>query len=79
MMDDTGVPIKTMCLSGHRRFPLGSHETKIRERSMEIMKKAVDLSAALGIAIIQLAGYDVYYEAGDASTVAYFEENLALN
>jgi len=78
MMDDTGIPIKTMCLSGHRRFPLGSHETKIRERSMEIMKKAVDLSAGLGIAIIQLAGYDVYYEAGDASTVAYFEENLAL-
>ena len=77
-MDDTGVPIKTMCLSGHRRFPLGSHDAKIRQHSMDIMKKAVDLSAELGIAIIQLAGYDVYYETGDASTVSFFEENLAL-
>ena len=77
-IDETGVAIKTMCLSGHRRFPFGSHEPNIRERSMDIMKKAVDLSAELGIAIIQLAGYDVYYETGDTSTVAFFEENLAL-
>jgi len=79
MIDDTGVPIKTMCLSGHRRFPMGSHDPKIRERSMEIMKKAVELSAALGVVIIQLAGYDVYYEEGDAETTAFFEENLALS
>ena len=73
---DLGVPIKTMCLSGHRRFPFGSHDAKIRENSIEIMKKAVDFSARLGIAIIQLAGYDVYYEESDDSTLSYFEENL---
>jgi len=79
MVDDMGVPIKTMCLSGHRRFPMGSHNPEIRERSMDIMKKAVEFSAALGIAIIQLAGYDVYYEESDATTIAHFEENLALS
>ena len=42
---DTGVPIRTMCLSGHRRYPMGSHDADIRARSMEIMRKAVDLSA----------------------------------
>jgi L-ribulose-5-phosphate 3-epimerase UlaE len=27
----------TMCLSGYRRFPLGSHNESIRKRSLEIM------------------------------------------
>lgn len=79
MVDDTGVPIKSMCLSGHRRFPMGSHNPEIRERSMDMMKKAVELSAALGVAIIQLAGYDVYYEEGDATTTACFKENLTYS
>ncbi|MCJ7695818.1 MAG: xylulose 5-phosphate 3-epimerase, partial [Anaerolineaceae bacterium] len=77
MMNDPGVPIRTMCLSGHRRFPLGSHDPKIRERSLDLMKKAVNFCAQLGIVIIQLAGYDVYYETGDDFTKASFSENLA--
>ncbi len=79
LINDTGIPIRTMCLSGHRRFPLGSHDLKIRERSLEMLKKAVNLSAELGVAIIQLAGYDVYYETGDEYTVAAFTENLAIS
>jgi predicted hexulose-6-phosphate isomerase len=75
---EVGIPIKTMCLSGHRRFPFGSHDPKIRERSLDIMKKAIEFSDLLGVAIIQLAGYDVYYEDGDESTREHFEENLAL-
>jgi len=77
LVHDIGVPIKTMCLSGHRRFPFGSHDLIVRERSMDIMKKAVDFSARLGIAIIQLAGYDVYYETGDDVSAAFFADNLA--
>ena len=40
------------------------------------MQKAVTLAADLGIRIIQLAGYDVYYEQGSEETRARFEENL---
>ena len=79
MMDDSSILIRTMCLSGHRKYPLGSHDPVIRERSLEIMRKAVGLAAELGIAIIQLAGYDVYYETGDEETRAWFAQNLAIS
>ena len=72
----TGMPIRTMCLSGHRKYPLGSHDPAIRERGMEIMKKAIRLADDLGIRIIQLAGYDVYYEESGSETRRYFMENL---
>ena len=71
------LPVKTMCLSGHRKYPLGSHDPALRRKSLEIMQAAIDFSADAGIRIIQLAGYDVYYETGDGDTRAYFGENLA--
>jgi len=76
IMARTGMPIRTMCLSGHRRYPLGSHDPKIRQRGMDIMGSAVRLACDLGVRIIQLAGYDVYYEKDDAQTCALFVENL---
>jgi len=71
-----GVPIRTMCLSGHRKYPLGSLDEGIRNKGMDIMKKAIKLADDLGIRIIQIAGYDVYYEDGNEETKKYFEENL---
>ncbi len=72
----TGVPISTMCLSGHRKYPLGSHHKKTREKGLCIMRKALELSQELGIRLIQLAGYDVYYEPPDGDTAHYFGESL---
>ena len=72
----TGVLISSMCLSGHRKYPLGSHDKEIQKKSLEIMKKAIDFAADLGVRIIQLAGYDVYYEDGDLYTNHDFETNL---
>lgn len=74
---EVDLPVKTMCLSGHRRFPLGSHDPKIREKSLDIFYRAVDLADYLGVRIIQLAGYDVYYEDSDSETVKWFHVNLA--
>lgn len=75
-MAESGIPILTMCLSAHRKYPLGSHDEATRQRSLDIMTKAVDFAQALGIRIIQLAGYDVYYETGDEQTRHWFEVNL---
>lgn len=74
---ETDMPIRTMCLSGHRKYPLGSHDPATRSRGMEIMRKAIDFSGYMGIRIIQLAGYDVYYEKGDEDTRAMFAANLS--
>jgi L-ribulose-5-phosphate 3-epimerase len=76
-MRRTGVAIRSMCLSGHRRYPFGSADPAVRERSMQIMEKAIQLADDLGIRIIQLAGYDVYYEESTPDSVRLFKENLA--
>lgn len=70
------TPISTMCLSGHRRYPLGSHDAAMRSRALDIMRRAIDLAGDLGVRVIQLAGYDVYYEKADESTRGWFLENL---
>jgi predicted hexulose-6-phosphate isomerase len=70
------LPVLSMCLSAHRKYPLGSHDPKIQERSLEIMEKACIFATKAGIRIIQLAGYDVYYENSDESTAKNFELNL---
>lgn len=72
----SGVTIDSICLSGHRKYPLGSHEEATRERALEIMEKAICLASELGVRVIQLAGYDVYYEEGDEETRAWFLNNL---
>ena len=76
-MQKVGVPIRSMCLSGHRKYPFGASDPAVRARGMEIMEKAVQLADDLGIRIIQLAGYDVYYEQGTAESERLFRENLA--
>ncbi len=80
LLSDTreiGIYINTICLSGHRKFPLGSNDPEMAARSMEIMEGAINLAYDLGAHIIQLAGYDVYYEPSDESTKKRFAENLA--
>ena len=76
LMAEIGVPIRTMCLSGHRKYPLGSNDPEVCARGMEIMEKAIALAEDLGVRIIQLAGYDVYYEESSEETKQRFEENL---
>ncbi|MFW5651180.1 L-ribulose-5-phosphate 3-epimerase [Acetivibrio ethanolgignens] len=76
LMMETGMPIRTMCLSGHRKYPFGSNKSEDCKRSLEIMKKAIELADDLGIRVIQLAGYDVYYEESSLETKKRFLSNL---
>jgi L-ribulose-5-phosphate 3-epimerase len=73
---ETGISIPSMCLSGHRRFPFGSHDEATRQQAYLIMAQAIQLAKDVGIRTIQLAGYDVYYEQQDEGTLARFTEGM---
>lgn len=75
---ENGMYINTICLSGHRRCPLGSADSQVRQQGMQVMRQALELAYDLGVRIIQLAGYDVTYgEPSTPSTRERFLENLA--
>lgn len=76
MIENTGVSILTMGVSGHRKFPMGSSSAQVRERGMDILCRAIELAYDLGVRVIQLMGYDVFYETSDAGTQARFLEGL---
>lgn len=75
-MDKTDIRIQSLCLSAHRRYPLGSFDANTRHHALIILKKAVKIASMLGIRTIQLAGYDVYYEEKSELTREYFISNL---
>jgi L-ribulose-5-phosphate 3-epimerase len=70
------VPVPTMCLSGHRKFPFGSADPAARARAAEIMRKAIRLACDTGIRVIQLAGYDVYYEPSTPDSRARYLDGM---
>lgn len=72
----TGIKIMTMCLSGHRKYPLGSHTPEIRQKGLEILYKAIDFAGDIGLRVVQVMAYDVFYETSDHETAALFIEGL---
>ncbi len=59
---EAGIPVPSMCLSGHRKIPFGSADPQVRAQAAAFMEKAIRFAGDTGIRVIQLAGYDVYYE-----------------
>ncbi len=76
LVEKTGVKIQSLSLSAHRRFPLGSKSSETRTRSLDILKKSIDLAVDLNIRTLLLGGAEDYYEVVDQSTRARFLENL---
>ena len=73
---ETGVRVPSMCLSAHRRFPLGSEDDAVRGQGLDIMRKAIKFAQDVGIRVIQLAGYDVYYQDANDETRRRFRDGL---
>jgi L-ribulose-5-phosphate 3-epimerase len=76
IMEIEQVFIQSICLSGHRKYPLGSQSEEIQKRSLEIMEKAILLAHRLGVRYIQIAGYDEYYLPSSKETKRLFQKNL---
>jgi L-ribulose-5-phosphate 3-epimerase len=77
-ISNTGVKIMTMCLSGHRKYPLGSHMPELRRQGQEILRKAIEFAGDVGLRVVQVMGYDVFYETSDEETGANFVDGLKL-
>lgn len=70
------TPVLSMCLSAHRKYPLGSDSAAVRQKGLDLLARAIQFSVDTGIRVIQLAGYDVYYEAGNEKTRQLYEDSM---
>lgn len=70
------MPLQSMCLSAHRKFPFGSLNPETHKQAYIHMEKAIELAYKLGIRNIQLAGYDVYYEPKSEETHQRFIQGM---
>ncbi len=70
------IRILSACFSGHRRFPLGSCSGETARRGIQMMKEGIDFCQNLGVRILQVAGYDAFYEPRSEATAARYRENI---
>lgn len=73
---DIGIPIWGMGVSAHRKFPLGSASSELRQKGLDILYRSIELAADLGVKVIQIMGYDAFYEPSNESTQACYLEGL---
>lgn len=76
LMYETEMPIRTLNLSGNRKYPLGSEDPEVVVKGLEMVRKAVDLADDLGIRIVMIPGYDEYYNESTPMTRERFAVNL---
>ncbi len=74
--EKANIPVLDLCLSAHRKYALGSADENIRGEALNIFYKAIDFAADIGIRIIQLAGYYVYYEPENEQSIDRYRAGL---
>lgn len=75
-IEQTGVPVYTMALTALRQYPLGSEDEDVRNKALELVRKAVNLSASCGIEVIHLAGYDEHGDKRNERTSTRFYDGI---
>lgn len=75
-MYDVGIPIRTMCVSALTKYTLGNDDPWYCARGMEILEKAIQLADDLGIRVVMIPGYDVYYKPSTLDTKKRYLRNL---
>jgi L-ribulose-5-phosphate 3-epimerase len=72
----TEMPIWGMGVSAHRKYPLGSASSDLRQQGLDILYRSIELAADLGVKVIQIMGYDAFYEPSNTETQARYLEGL---
>ena len=73
---DAPVRIGSMCLSTHRKYALGSLSAELRQRALDLMRRAIEFADEMGIRVVQVAGYDVHYEPSSDRTRVLYRESI---
>jgi L-ribulose-5-phosphate 3-epimerase len=73
---EVGIATTTMCLSAHRKYPMGSQSDPIRRKGLELMARAIAFARTAGVRIVLVPGYDVFYEPSSEATRANFLNGL---
>lgn len=75
-MKNTGVPFLTFALTANRAYPLGSEDSAVREKALDIAKRGLALANELGIKVMHITGYDEIGSKCNEHTVELFKESI---
>jgi len=75
-MYETDMPLHTMNMSSLTKYSLGNDKPEYVDRGMDIIEHAIQLACDLGVRIVMIPGYDVFYEPSDYDTKKRYMDNL---
>lgn len=73
---ETEMPIRTLNASALTKYSLGNPDPDVCARGVEIAERSIELADDLGVRIMMIPGYDVYYEPHSEETEQRFTENI---
>ncbi len=76
LCDDCGIGFGTLNASALTKYSLGNDDSALCSRGTEIALRAIDAAAELGIRVLMIPGYDVYYGTSTERTCARFFNNV---
>ena len=72
------MPIRTLNASALTKYALGDPDREISGRGLDIALHAVEFADDLGIRLVMIPGYDVYFKPHSKETEALFFENIRI-
>ena len=75
-MYELEMPIRTLNASALTKYALGDPDPAVRSRGIDIASHAIGLAADLGVRILMIPGYDVYFKPHSEETEGLFEEAI---
>lgn len=72
-MFELDMPIRTLNASALTKYALGDPDPAVRNRGIDIAAHAIGLAEDLGVRILMIPGYDVYFKPHSEETERLFE------
>lgn len=77
MARETGLPVRTLRFSPHKRFSLGSEDDTVWAQSLATLRKAIQFASDTGIRAVILDTFDEYLNPSSAKTLKNFDSGIA--